>query len=321
MLLGGTPGVSAQEEPPSLLVERAGKGTNREERAGWARKALRVLASRGKRAPLLEARAWLFLEDPLQAARALESLPLPPPPAEGKKAREVLQETTRLLLGKQAFQEAYRLLSRIVERLRPPPVWALAWYVRAWTGRGPEKGKKAFPQVLRAGLQALEGGWRKGPFLQAFFQALVRMDREGRPDLAVQGFRALVRAFPGRSWAALNLAVALRHTGRYREAAEVLHQAGTNIPGDPSLPTDEGLAWKCLGEMKKAEACFRRGLAASTPLKTRDPRISLGLLLLDRGAKEEAERVLRPTLRLPPPQPYAWLLWTRSAFCCGKRLF
>jgi len=131
----------------------------------------------------------------------------------------------------------------------------------------------------------------------------------------------LNRAFPRRAWPALNLAVALRHTGRYLEAAKVLRERARILPGDPALHTDEGLTWKCLGEMEKAEQCFRRGLAAGGPLETRDPRISLGLILLDRGERKEAEKVLRPTLMLPPPQPYAWLLWTRSAFCCGKRFF
>ncbi len=312
---------TAQQEAPSILVERAARAKTRPEREKWARKALRALALRDKEAPLLEARAWLLLEDPEQAARVLAGLPLPPPKGKEKETWEILRETARLLLEQRRWAPALSLLSRAAGKEGGAPAWASAWYVRAWTGAGKARPEKEFSRVLAQGLRALEGGWRKTPFLQAFFQALVLMDRKGRPDLAIRGFRALNRAFPRRAWPALNLAVALRHTGRYREAAEVLRQRSRVLPRDPALPTDEGLTWKCLGEMEKAEECFRRGLAAAEPLKTRDPRISLGLMLLDRGAKKEAEEVLRPTLMLSPPQPYAWLLWTRSAFCCGKRFF
>ncbi|GEM_PF-4355542 len=312
---------SPAQEPPARLVERASRAKTRTEREKWAREALKALALGGREAPLVEARAWLLLNDPEQASRVLGSLRLPPPKGKEKETWKVLRETARLLLARKRWGPALSLLSRVTGKGTGLPAWAPAWYVRAWNGIGRAREKKKFPKVLEEGLQALLGGWRKAPFLQAFFQALVLMDRRGRPDLAIRGFRALYRAFPRQAWPALNLAVALRHTGRYREAAKVLRERAEALPGDPALPTDEGLTWKCLGEKVKAEECFRRGLAAASPLKTRDPRISLGLLLLDRGGREEAEKALRPSLMLPAPQPYAWLLWTRSAFCCGRRFF
>ena len=316
-LPGSARTASAQGESPSALVERAARASTKKERDALARRALKVLALEERTDPLLEARAWLLLDEPAQAARALESFPLPPPRGK-EESLEVFHETAGLLVEKRDWGRAFSLLARVTTSMGRPPAWALAWFVRAWAGLGR---KNRAQEVVTAGVGALKRGWRKGPFLKSFFQALVELDRGGRPGLAVQGFQALEKAFPRQSWAALNLAVALRHACRYREAAAVLAGAGKILPHDPALPTDEGLTWKCMGRMEEAEACFRRGMAAAGPLETRDPRISLGLLLLDRGDKEEAARVMRPTLKLPPPQPYAWLLWVRSAFCCGKRAF
>ncbi len=311
-------GGGAGREDPASLADRAERSKDPRERALLARKLLKTLALEGKDLPLLEARAWLLLEDPLPASRALDRYlrraEAPFPPA----VLPLFRRTGELLLKKGLGRAAGELLGAFVKKSPSPPPWAFGNLVRAWAAGG-LGGKEE--EMVRAGLLALEGGFRDWGFVQAFYRLLVHVDRGGRPEWAVKGFRVLHRIFPRQAWSALSLAVALRHTGRYQEAAMVLHEAARLLPGDPALPTDEGLSWKCLGRMDLARKCFLRGIAAAPPSKTRDPRISLGLLLLDRGKRKEAARVMAPTLRLAPPQPYAWLLWVRSAFCCGRRGF
>ena len=315
-------GAAAQERAPSpeALVERAAREARPGERAALARAALKTLARRGEESPLLEARAWLLLGDFPEALRALERFPLPPGGSLPRQARPLFRQALEGLVKEGKASQALPLLLRLYRKLRPRPRWLPSLLVRAWPAR---QGKEEVPPelVVQAGREALEAGERDPAFLRAYFQILVGLDLSGRPEAALPGFRALARAFPREKWTALSLAVVLRHLGRYRQAAEVLHRAAKLHPHDPALPTDEGLCWKCLGRMDRAEACFRRAMAAAPPRKTRDPRISLGLLLLDRGRRREAQEVLRPTLDLDPPQPYAWLLWVRSAFCRGKRGF
>lgn len=85
--------------------------------------------------------------------------------------------------------------------------------------------------------------------------------REGRTDVGLWVFDALVQADPDDGIRLANLALTLRHLGRRAEAAAAYRQAMEVAPKDDQIRSDHGLFLRACGDWPAAAAELRRALA------------------------------------------------------------
>lgn len=78
---------------------------------------------------------------------------------------------------------------------------------------------------------------------------------------------------------------------RYSEALGNLLEASKNLPKDPAVWTNLGLAYANKGEMTKAEECWKRALTLNA--KWTDARLNLGALQIRQKRWKEAEAMLK----------------------------
>lgn len=112
--------------------------------------------------------------------------------------------------------------------------------------------------------------------------------------------------------------------GQHKEALEAYDEAARELPNDPAVQLDRGLALQGLGKLAEAREAFRRAAAASAPKEIRGPALyDLGTTFMQEadmaakaedldGAKkllEESVDAFRGSLRAQPNnQDAAWNL-------------
>lgn len=103
--------------------------------------------------------------------------------------------------------------------------------------------------------------------------------------------------------------------GQFQEALEAYDEAARDLPNDPAVQLDRGLALLALGKLGEARESFRRGAVASAPKEVRGAALyNLGLAFMEEGDQaakaedfdgakksfEEAADAFRGSLRAQP---------------------
>jgi tetratricopeptide (TPR) repeat protein len=111
--------------------------------------------------------------------------------------------------------------------------------------------------------------------------------RTGQYDDAIRMARAEANRAPASSGPVRIHAEALRHTGKYAEAEEVLLAFTRSQPDDKTVWNDLGEVQRERGKLAEAEASFRRAITASAP-DSLTAQVNLAILQFERGDIETA---------------------------------
>ncbi|MBF0296840.1 MAG: tetratricopeptide repeat protein [Magnetococcales bacterium] len=129
-------------------------------------------------------------------------------------------------------------------------------------------------------------------------QQLAALFAQGRPDLAGESARELLKSFPehGLVWKALGMAA--QQTGQPGEAVAALRKAVTFLPEDADSFYNLGLLFMGMKKPHEAEEAFRAVLRIDPGAA--DALNNLGVLLGERKALDEAAAALREAVRVDP---------------------
>lgn len=169
-------------------------------------------------------------------------------------------------------------------------------------------------------------------------RALVTLFEKGALPEAERMARELLERYPQSAFAWKSLGAILQGQRRAAEALPAMQRAAELLPNDPQAHSNLGNGYKDLGDVSKAEACYRRALSLkpdyaeaygnlgvtlqaqgrldeamacmhkALELKPdfNQAVVSIGGLLRDKGAFDEAETWFRRALKAEPERPDAW---------------
>jgi predicted O-linked N-acetylglucosamine transferase (SPINDLY family) len=137
----------------------------------------------------------------------------------------------------------------------------------------------------------------------AFLARGCQLRAQGRPEDAIDDFRAALELEPNFAEAHHQLGNALKSLYRYKEAVVSLRAAALLAPQSGAVWLNLGVACLELRRLDEAVACFRRAIRLE-PARPEAHNV-LGHALLTKGRCAAAKRCLEEALRLRPGYPAA----------------
>lgn len=117
------------------------------------------------------------------------------------------------------------------------------------------------------------------------------LERGGLYEREVEALRKAIALKPEMGWAHMKLGTACNRLGRYEEAIEHFREAEKHLKPQPMLYNNLAFSYGKLGKNAEEIAVLRKALALRPNYAS--AHLNLGMALLRKGAREEAEKEQR----------------------------